>query len=304
MTEPRFVPVLDLPDDWSGAITVVVQRGPGASCSTSTPTTSRPAAPRHVLGTLDGAACWAVDLDGDGVARRRRRGPRRARAADGPLRAGRRPALDAGRPGRAARGVGPHHRFCGRCGTADRAGAGRAGPPLPRLRPAGLPPPGAGGDHAHRARRARRCSPGAAPSRCPMYSCIAGFVEPGETMEEAVHREVREEVGVSSSADVRYVASQPWPFPHSLMIGFEAHVGRRRHRDRRDRDRRRPVVPARRPADDPARDEHRPHADRPVARAQRGAAPSPRQVALEAPAVLEHPEAVARARAGPGRWSS
>jgi len=46
-------------------------------------------------------------------------------------------------------------------------------------------------------------------------------VEPGETMEEAVHREVHEEVGVSVT-DVRYIASQPWPFPHSLMIGFEA----------------------------------------------------------------------------------
>ena len=55
----------------------------------------------------------------------------------------------------------------------------------------------------------------------PMYSCLAGFVEPGETLEEAVHREVREEVGVAL-ADVRYVASQPWPFPHSLMLGFTA----------------------------------------------------------------------------------
>src|SRR3546814_9418431 len=57
-----------------------------------------------------------------------------------------------------------------------------------------------------------------------MYSCIAGFVEPGETLEEAVHREVAEEVGVELS-DVRYVASQPWPFPHSLMVGFEATWG-------------------------------------------------------------------------------
>jgi len=54
-----------------------------------------------------------------------------------------------------------------------------------------------------------------------MYSTIAGFVEPGETLEAAVGREVHEEVGVVVD-DVRYVASQPWPFPHSLMIGFTA----------------------------------------------------------------------------------
>jgi NAD+ diphosphatase len=54
-----------------------------------------------------------------------------------------------------------------------------------------------------------------------MYSCLAGFVEPGETLEQAVHREVGEEVGVAVS-DVRYWGSQPWPFPHSLMVGFNA----------------------------------------------------------------------------------
>lgn len=51
-----------------------------------------------------------------------------------------------------------------------------------------------------------------------MYSCLAGFMEPGETMEAAVRREVFEETGVSVGA-VGYVASQPWPFPASLMLG-------------------------------------------------------------------------------------
>ena len=51
-----------------------------------------------------------------------------------------------------------------------------------------------------------------------MYSLLAGFIEPGETMEAAVRREVFEESGVRVS-DVRYLASQPWPFPASLMFG-------------------------------------------------------------------------------------
>jgi NAD+ diphosphatase len=53
------------------------------------------------------------------------------------------------------------------------------------------------------------------------YSALAGFVEPGESLEEAVAREVREEAGVRV-ADVRYRSSQPWPFPSSLMLGFSA----------------------------------------------------------------------------------
>ena len=55
------------------------------------------------------------------------------------------------------------------------------------------------------------------------YSALAGFVEPGESIEEAVAREVLEEAGVRVR-DVRYVASQPWPFPSSLMIGCHAHA--------------------------------------------------------------------------------
>jgi NAD+ diphosphatase len=55
----------------------------------------------------------------------------------------------------------------------------------------------------------------------PMYSCLAGFVEPGENLEGAVVREVFEEVGVRIDR-VTYRGSQPWPFPHSLMIGFRA----------------------------------------------------------------------------------
>lgn len=55
------------------------------------------------------------------------------------------------------------------------------------------------------------------------FSVLAGFVEPGETLEAAVLREVEEESGVRVAAEtVAYVASQPWPFPASLMLGFTA----------------------------------------------------------------------------------
>ena len=52
-----------------------------------------------------------------------------------------------------------------------------------------------------------------------MFSCLAGFMEPGETIEQAVSRETFEESGIIVS-DVKYLASQPWPFPSSLMLGF------------------------------------------------------------------------------------
>ena len=112
------------------------------------------------------------------------------------------------------------HRFCGRCGSAtnyhdtDRA---RECPQckllsFPRVSPAMIVLVQKGHEFLL-ARNAR--FPG------KRYSIIAGFVEPGETLEETVHREIKEEVGIDVR-DVRYFGSQPWPFPHSLMVGFTA----------------------------------------------------------------------------------
>jgi NAD+ diphosphatase len=112
------------------------------------------------------------------------------------------------------------HRFCGRCGlslkmkTTERAkecpGCGLLH--FPRLSPAVIVIVERGRELL--LARSRHFAPG-------MYSVLAGFVEPGESLEEAVMREVEEEVGISVK-DVKYFGSQPWPFPHSLMIGFTA----------------------------------------------------------------------------------
>jgi NAD+ diphosphatase len=112
------------------------------------------------------------------------------------------------------------HRFCAQCGSPTRmtsAGWKRSCPAcrashFPRTDPVVIML-AIHGDRALLGRNRRR--PGA------RFSCLAGFVEPGETLEEAVRREVREEAGIRCGR-VRYLAAQPWPFPSSLMIGFLA----------------------------------------------------------------------------------
>jgi NAD+ diphosphatase len=115
------------------------------------------------------------------------------------------------------------HRFCGRCGhgtQAFRAGWGR------RCGTCGL-------DHFPRvdpvvimlAEHQGRVLLGRQPQYpAGRYSALAGFVEPGESIEEAVARELHEEAGIAVS-NVRYIASQPWPFPGQLMMACvaEAH---------------------------------------------------------------------------------
>lgn len=114
------------------------------------------------------------------------------------------------------------HRFCARCGHATRAGKGGwqrsctnaacGADHFPRVDPVTIMLV----EHEGRLLLGRQ-------PRFPAgrYSTLAGFVEPGETVEEAVAREVLEEAGVRVHS-VRYVASQPWPYPSSLMLACHA----------------------------------------------------------------------------------
>ncbi len=109
------------------------------------------------------------------------------------------------------------HRFCAVCGgttVSEMGGAHRrciacSAEHFPRTDPVGIAVVARGG----------RCLLGRNKGWPPnMFSALAGFIEPGETLEEGVRREIFEEAGVRIGA-VRYVRSQPWPFPSSLMIG-------------------------------------------------------------------------------------
>lgn len=109
------------------------------------------------------------------------------------------------------------HRFCGRCGgqtqmriggykrVCDACGAEH----FPRTDPVAI----------MLSVRENKCLLGRSPHFQPgVYSCLAGFIEPGETIEAAVRRETLEEAGIRLGR-VAYHASQPWPFPYTLMIG-------------------------------------------------------------------------------------
>ena len=112
------------------------------------------------------------------------------------------------------------HRFCAQCGSPTRMASAGWKRQCPACRASHFPRTdpvvimlAIRGDRALLGRNRRR--PGA------RFSCLAGFVEAGETPEEAVRREVREEAGIRCGR-VRYLAAQPWPFPSSLMLGFLA----------------------------------------------------------------------------------
>jgi NAD+ diphosphatase len=171
---------------------------------------------RHLLGLENGTPVWTVQA------------PAGAEVPEGgewvDLRAlyGRVDEPDWVLAGRAAQVVAwdRDHRYCSRCGEAtvthptDRA---RQCPSCrhmayPRLTPAII-------TLVERDGQALLAWGRQFPVR--FFSALAGFVEPGESLEECVRREVREEVGLEVT-DIRYFGSQPWPFPHSLMVGFHA----------------------------------------------------------------------------------
>jgi NAD+ diphosphatase len=175
-----------------------------------------PAGEPHYLGALDDAHCFAYEVDTELEA------PAGHAVTD--LRAlwSRVPEELWAVAGKAVQIVDwdRTHRYCGQCGTlTERVDADRSRrcpacnlSAYPRLAPAVIAVVERGDELllAHGTR-----------FPAPFYSALAGFVEPGESLEGAVVREIREEVGIEVD-DVRYFGSQPWPFPHSLMIGFHA----------------------------------------------------------------------------------
>jgi NAD+ diphosphatase len=174
-----------------------------------------PAAGAVFLGLMDGVPLFADYVDGVGPGRGRPAGLREA--------ATELPADEAALAAYAGSLLAWHrrHRFCANCGapTEPRDGGHERSCPsceahhFPRTDPVVIVRVSDGRDGLLLGRQARWPE--------GRYSLLAGFVEPGETLEEAVRREVLEESGVPLDS-VTYLASQPWPFPSSLMLGFSA----------------------------------------------------------------------------------
>jgi NAD+ diphosphatase len=171
-------------------------------------------APVHYLGTLDGLHAFAIAAIEDAAAPFENVGLRALfGAVDDALFAV---------AGRAVQIVewAATHRFCGRCATPTERSPGERSmrcpactlTAYPRIAPAIITLVRKG-DLALLAHGSR--------FPAPFYSTLAGFVEAGETLEETLVREVKEEVGLDVG-DLRYFGSQSWPFPHSLMLGFFA----------------------------------------------------------------------------------
>lgn len=173
-----------------------------------------------LLGWFRGVRCLLIELD----ATHRAELPAGAHFEELRVVAGQLPSDEAGLLAY-ARGISiwrSRHRFCGTCGAAllrERAGHvlrcsddGCGAEAFPRIDPAIIVMVTDGA----RALLGRQASWPAG-----RYSTIAGFVEPGESLEDAVVREVAEETGVAVRG-IQYHSSQPWPFPASLMVGFEA----------------------------------------------------------------------------------
>ncbi len=179
--------------------------------------------PAYLLGQIDGAACFAADVSALSEPIEAL-GLEGARYGDARSLAARLPAPEAGIVAQAKAHIDWHatHGFCPNCGDRTEP---RDGGSMRKCTSCGT-------EHFPRTNpvvimvvwRGERCLLGRGRNwAANSYSALAGFVDQGETLEDAVRREVKEEVGLDVS-DVRYITSQPWPFSMSLMLGCFARV--------------------------------------------------------------------------------